>query len=44
MKALLRLATVGMVVATATGYSQEPKKQPEKADVAKALFMVSGLH
>ncbi|MBX9628848.1 MAG: heavy-metal-associated domain-containing protein [Gemmataceae bacterium] len=44
MRSLLCFAAVGVVAFAPTGYAEDPKKQPEKAEVTKATYMVSGLH
>ena len=44
MKALLCFATLGIVALAANGYAQEPAKKPDKAEITKALYMVTGLH
>ena len=44
MKSLLGFLTVGIVALAANGYAQESKKPPDKAEVAKATYLVTGLY
>ena len=44
MKSLVCFATVGIVALAANGYAQESKKPPDKAEITKAMYMVTGLH
>ncbi len=44
MRSLLCFATMGIVALAATGYGQDAKKKPAKAEITKAMYMVQGLH
>jgi copper chaperone CopZ len=44
VRTLLCSVAVGIAGLAANGYAQDPKKQPDKAEVTKATYMVSGLH
>ena len=44
MKSLLGFATLGIIALAANGYAQEPAKKPDKVEITKAVYMVTGLH
>jgi len=44
MRSLLYIATVGIVALAVNGNAQEPKPKPEKEEITKATYMVTGLH
>jgi copper chaperone CopZ len=44
MRSLFYFVAVLIIGSTAHGYAQEPKTQPAKGEVTKAMYMVTGLH
>ena len=44
MRSYFWFATAGIVAIAATGYAQEPTKEPAKPETTKGIYMVTGLH
>ena len=44
MRSLLSSAALVIVALAGNGYAQESKKQPDKVEITKATYMVTGLH
>ena len=44
MRSLFCFAALGIVALAATGNTQEPKKEPAKAEITKAAYLVKGMH
>jgi len=44
MRSLLYFAILGTIALPANSNAQEPKPKPEKEEITKATYMVTGLH
>lgn len=44
MRSLLCLATVAIVALAASAYAQDENKEPAKAELTQAVYMVGNLH